>query len=179
MWRQYTPREAAPGRYDEYGYTPSMPTSINFRLTHPHLPPGRIEGFRYIWAYYVSGYDPRKHCQPGLRGSRVPDFCTTTARSGVLVSLDEMDRYPYVYLCGVGSGPRRELAGKNLHLPMRHREGATVSVTTYNGYEVVAHDAERVFVPALPDDFNGLPREHARCKNFQFAVAVFGWPPGS
>ena len=34
--------------------------SITMRLTHPTLPPGRVEGFALIWAFYVKGFNPEK-----------------------------------------------------------------------------------------------------------------------
>ena len=31
-------------------------------------------------------------------------------------------------------------------------------------------------IPPLPNGWEGKPDEHVRCKNFQFAVAYFGYP---
>ena len=152
------------------------PKTITFQMSHPTLPPGRVEGFRFLWAFYVNGFDPTTHCQPGFKGSRVDEFCTPTARSGPVFTFDRMDRFPFVYVCGVGIGPDQDRWKQNLHLPMRFKEAGVVEATTYNGYAVVAHNAELVEIPPLPDGWNGLPRKHTRCKNFQFAVGVFGWP---
>lgn len=58
------------------------PRTITLIVEHPTAPPGRIEGFRFLWAFYVNGYHPSRHCQPCFRGARVADFCTPTARSG-------------------------------------------------------------------------------------------------
>ncbi len=85
-----------------------------------------------------------------------------------------MDRYAYVYICGVGSGPKDGLAARNLHLPMRHAPGEVVEATTYNGYKIMAEDAALLPIPALPEGWMGRDRETTRCKNFQFAVAYFG-----
>ncbi len=87
---------------------------------------------------------------------------------------DKMEQYPFVYVCGVGSGPKDQLWSRNLHLPMKYKEGVEVEVPTYNGYLFHAFNAERVPIPALADGWNDLEREHTRCKNFQFAVASFG-----
>ena len=153
--------------------------SIVLTVSHPNDDPGttaRIKGFRYIWAYYVKGYRPETHCQPCFIGDRVEDFSTPTAMSGKSVSFHRMDQYPYVYVCGVGVGPKTELRAQNLHFPLRYLEGGVEVVTTYNGYHLRAENAARVEIPELPDDWQGLDREHARCKNFQFAVACFGYP---
>jgi hypothetical protein len=152
-------------------------TSIILDVSHPSQLAGPITGFRFLWAYYVNGYRPEKHCQPCFKGRRVNEFCTATASTGRQIVLDRMDRYPYLYVCGVAAGPVSERGARNLHLPLRYAEGASVEVVSYNGYRFRARNAERVEVPLLPDNWNGLARAHARCRNFQFAVSVFGYPP--
>lgn len=127
-----------------------------------------------MWAFYVNGYKPDTHCQFCFRGRRIGDFSTNTASSARDTVFDRMDRYPYVYVCGVGSGPKTEFWSQNLHLPLKFKEGGIVEVVTYNGYVFHADNAEAVPIPALEDGWMGLDREHTRCKNFQFAVACFG-----
>ncbi len=101
-------------------------------------------------------------------------FCTGHVQSGRSYELDAMDRYKYVYICGVGSGPKKSLAAKNLHLPLKYAAGQVVKASTYNGYVIAAEDAAVVPIPMLQDGWNGRDRETTRCKNFQFAVAYFG-----
>jgi hypothetical protein len=150
-----------------------MAKSIRLTVSHPAIPSGRIEGFKLMWAFYVSGYRPEFHCQKCFLGQRVDEFSTRTAVSGNTIVLDRLDKYPYVYVCGVATGPISELGYKNLHLPLRFKEGSVALKSTYNGYVFRAENAEELPIPALPDDWQGLEREHARCKNFQFAVRYF------
>jgi len=43
-----------------------------------------------------------------------------------------------------------------------------------------ATNAEELPIPELPEGFLGITnREHLRCKNFRFAVSVFGPPTAS
>lgn len=153
--------------------------SIFLEVTHPELAPGRIAGFRSMWAFYVNGYNPDKHCQPCFRGSRVPHFCTPTATSGQRLEFDRMGRQPYLYICGVGSGRKDQLKEQNLHFPLVYAEGSFAEKTTYNGYRFRAENARLFDVPELPEGFQRKSREHSRCKNFQFAVEAFGYPPES
>lgn len=88
-----------------------------------------------------------------------------------------MDRYPYVYICGVGVGPKSELRNQNLHMPLKFEEGGTVDITSYNQFTFRAVNAALVEIPALSEGWEGKDREHTRCKNVQFAVAAFGYPP--
>lgn len=148
--------------------------SIVLEVTHPTFAPGPIEGFRFLWAMYVNGYHPDRHCQPGLKGRRVTEFNSKTARSGGHVSFDRMDRYPFLYVCGVGAGARSTRRTTNLHLPLRYEEGAVVDATSWNGYRFRAFNAEQLVVPALARGWNGLPDAQTQCRNFQFAIAYFG-----
>ena len=154
-----------------------MSQTIFLEVSHPRLAPGAIDGFRFLWAYYVNGYAPERHCQACFKGRAVEQFSSRTARSGHIVELDDIARYPYVYICGVAAGPRRGLAAKTLHLPLQYHDGHVTEATTYNGYVFRARNAVAVPIPPLPDGWNGIEdREHTRCRNFQFAVAVFGYP---
>lgn len=154
-----------------------MPPSIVLDVSHPTLAPGKIEGFRFMWAFYVNGYDPESHCQQCFKGSRVDEFSTGTAVSGRPFELNRMDRYPFVYVCGVGVGPKAELHSQNLHFPLKYSEGAVAEASTYNGYTFRAQNAVILPIPDLPLGWHGKPEEHSRCKNFQFVVEYFGYPP--
>ena len=153
-----------------------MKRSITLEINHPELPAGAIQGFRYFWAYYVSGFRSDHRCQACFKGERVPDFCTSTARSGQAVVFDQLDRYTYVYVCGVGSGPKSELASQNFHWALRYKDHAMIEAPTYNGYVVSARNAMALPVPKLPDGWNRHNRATTRCKNFQFGVEYFGYP---
>jgi hypothetical protein len=83
-------------------------------------------------------------------------------------------RYPFLYICGVGTGPKKNLHSQNLHMPLRYAEGQVVAMTTYNGYHLVARNAELMPIPPLERGWHGLDDDTTRCKNFQFAVAYFG-----
>ena len=143
-------------------------------VTHPTIAEGRIPGFRFLWAYYVNGYDITRHCQTGLRGRRAENFHSRTARCAAPVLLEHADRFPFVYICGVAAGPVRLRGERNLHLPLRPQPGAGACATTYNGFRFVVENAALVTVPSLPRGWHGLPDAHTQCRNFQFAVAVFG-----
>lgn len=152
----------------------SISRSIILEISHPTLPPGPVGGFRFLWAMYVSGYRPDRHCQLGLRGRRVAEVSVETAHNGAPIVLDRMDSYPYVYVCGVGSGRISERHRTNLHFPLRYAAGMRAGITTYNGYHVRALNAVEVPVPHLPRGWHGLPDAFTQCRNFQFAVACFG-----
>ena len=153
-----------------------MKPSIALEVTHADRKPGPIEGFTFMWAYYVNGFDATTHCQSCFKGKLVDAFKTTTASTGHAVVLDEIEYFKYVYVCGVAAGPATERGRKNFHFPLMYQENASVAKTTYNGYIVTAQHAVELRSPPLPDGWNGRDLETTRCKNFQFAVEYFGYP---
>jgi hypothetical protein len=128
--------------------------TIVLEVSHPLKPGGRIEGFRFLWGVYVNGCRSDTHCQRCVYGRVVPGFSATTDSVGTPILLDEMDRYPYVYICGVSAGPNRLRGERNLHLPLEYADGETVATTTYNGFTLRAQNARTVPIPPLPDNWN-------------------------
>ena len=153
-----------------------MKRSITVELSHPIFEPGVIRGFRFFWAFYVNGFRSDRHCQPCFKGKCIAEFSTRTARSGHEVVFDLMDRYRYVYVCGVGCGPKAKLAEQNFHWALRYEESSLITSSTYNGYIVTARNAVALPIPGLPDGWNGRDRGTTRCKNFRFGVEYFGYP---
>lgn len=156
--------------------TTNMTNTIVLDVQHPNGNAGKVDGFRYFWAYWVNGFQSDTHCQPCFRGRAIPEFNTASVQCGIQLSLQKRERDQYLYICGVGSGPKAELFKRNFHLPLRYEEGRSVSAVTYNGYIVTAQNAVLLQIPALPKDWKALPDEMTRCKNFQFAVEYFGYP---
>ena len=153
-----------------------MNQTITLTIEHPTQRSGPMNGFRFLWAYLVSGYRSDRHCQRCFYGKLVPELSPTSDSVGVPIQLALSERHPFAYVCGVSAGPTSERAVRNLHLPLRYEEGQTVTMPTYNGYTLIASNAGLVAVTSLPDNWKGLERGHARCKNFQFAVSAFGYP---
>ena len=156
-----------------------MKPAITVRIDHPTHEPGPLHGFRFFWAFYVTGFNQAVHCQPCFRGGLSPQLNTRTVRSGQWYTMDERKTFPYLYLCGVGTGPDKQLYLKNFHLPVRYQEGGHVTRETYNGYTLTLENAEALEIPKLDLDWNGLPKRTTNCKNFHFAVAYFGYSVGS
>ena len=148
---------------------------ITIRIDHRDLPPGPIQGFRFFWAYYVTGFNQSQHCQPCFKGTLSKQINTSTTRSGALYVMNERRSFPYLYVCGVGIGPKNLLSEKNFHLPLKPEPGVRAVHQTYNGYVVTVENATAMPIPDLEDGWKGLDRETTRCKNFRFAVAQFGW----
>ena len=158
-----------------------MSRIIHLELTHPELPPGDVEGYRFLWARYVRGFDARRHCQPCLVGPTASGFGVGTAHRVGRFDFELDRRYPYdfLYVCGLASGPKEERGAKNLHFPLRHEPGATARIATFNGYELVAHDAVEVTIPERQaKGWSGLDEETLGCKNFRFAMGQYGYPGG-
>ena len=150
---------------------PCAKPPMTVRVSHPEFADGTIEGFRYLWAYYVKSFDPAAHCQACLEGALATNFNSKTAQIGRDIALERAPAFPFVYICGVASGKAEFREVRNLHLPLRYAEGRLAECVTYNGYRVTVMNAEALRIPSLPDYWNGLPDVHRSCKVFQFGVA--------
>ncbi len=144
---------------------------MTVRVSHPESADSTIEGFRYLWGFYVKSFDPAAHCQACLKGALVTNFNSKTAQIDRDIALDRAPAFPFVYLCGVSAEKSDFREARNLHLPLRYSEGRLAECVTYNGYRVGVTNAEALRIPALRDYWNGLPDVHRRCKVFQFGVA--------
>src|SRR5947208_2370873 len=114
---------------------------ITIQIHHPDLAPGPVRGFRFFWAYYVTGYDQSLHCQPCFKGTLSTQLNTRTARSGVTYVMNERRSFPYLYVCGVGVGPKTVTAREKLPLASKARgRGAR---NTPNVQRLHSHGRER------------------------------------
>jgi hypothetical protein len=83
------------------------------------------------------------------------------------------------YLCGVGQkdsasrGAEWNREFTNIHLAVRPKLGSVATINSLYGVSFTITDAERIPIGPLADDFMGLPRKHARCKNFQLGFQMF------
>lgn len=154
---------------------PSTEPHITIQINHAQFAPGPVQGFRFFWAYYVNGFNQSVHCQPCFKGSVSKQLCTPTAQSGPVYQMNERRSFQYLYLCGVGVGPKNLLREKNFHLPLRLEAGARESRQTYNGYTIIVENGIALPIPELEVGWHGLALETTRCKNFRFAVSRFGW----
>ncbi len=69
-------------RYHSFLDSPMKPI-ISLHVTHPAIPPGPIEGFSLLWAYYVRGFRPEKHCQECFVGELAENYYSRNHTSGV------------------------------------------------------------------------------------------------
>jgi hypothetical protein len=154
------------------------PTPITIRIEKPENSEselGPIQGFKFFWAYYVNGFDQTVHCQPCFKGSLSKQFNTRTVQTGRQYIMNERKAFRYLYICGVGLGPKNRLRERNFHLALEGRAGTHEIRQTYNGYKIIVENGVALPIPDLEAGWNGLDLETTRCKNFRFAVAHFGW----
>jgi hypothetical protein len=120
-------------------------------------------------------YDQSTHCQFCFKGSLSKQLNTHTVQTGKLFTMNERKTFRYLYICGVGVGPKDLLREKNFHLTLEYRTGAHEVRQTYNGYTIRVENGIALPIPELEVGWKGLDLETTRCKNFRFAVGQFGW----
>jgi hypothetical protein len=150
--------------------------AITFTIRHIDNSRAVIDGFRQLWAFYVRGFDPRKHCQPCFRGRRSQHLNRNQTMLGIEFVCDETDNFNQLYICGIASGSEKELWHRNFHLALVEAPGESLEEHTYNGFVFLVRNARRLAIPDPLDELSHLPRQHYRCKNFRFGVEYYGYP---
>jgi integrase len=80
-----------------------------------------------------------------------------------------------LYFCGVSDWSKGGGYAQNFHAPLVYAPGEEVVLPMFGGQVFRAADARLSPIPELPDGWQGLPRAFTTCRNFRFAVSVFGW----
>jgi hypothetical protein len=132
-----------------------------------------LTGFAHFWGWYVTGFNPARHCQASLLGRRSVRIGKAMT-VGVDVALDEVERFDYFYLCGVS---RPHNWDWNFHLAVKPNCGAEAEDVTHAGQRIVISNAERIHIAPLPAGFNGRDPRFTTCRNYQFAVAMYQFGP--
>ena len=146
------------------------------RLTH-NLDP---RAFMWLWARYVTGYNPENHCTNALRGpySRVlsahnPRLCHDDS-----ITLDEapVRSYAAIYLCGVarsGYASKKNYA-HNLHAVIRPLHGEHGSLT-FEHWELRLENGRFEHIPSfeeLPTQYASYSSAFTSCRIFRWAVVA-------
>jgi hypothetical protein len=139
--------------------------TLHVSAEQPH-----VQGFRHLWAKYVSGFDPTVHCMKSLIGHRSTLITRTMQTTSAPLEMTETRSFDYLYICGVTGN-----WNTNFHFVLRPTVGVTVTATAYNGTRFIAEGAEAIEIPWLADGYCGLPREFTTCRNYQFGEAFY--PP--
>ena len=144
----------------------------NIRLIFTGTGP-RVRGYPYLWIKSVEGFNHREHCAKCLKG----DFIRTGGH--YVPAINEWREIPMppkaraIYVCGVSSHGYAH----NLHAPLVHDPGADpIHIEMDHGQHLIVEHAKMLMIPALPDRWGGLPKTFTSCRNFQFAVSLFGYP---
>ena len=132
-----------------------------------------VEGWRYLWLKYVTGFKPEQHCAAGLVGPYSPKV-RLHMRTGVVIPLKPpvLDQgFSHLYLCGVAY---RGGWAANLHLAAEPAKGETAEITASTGTTFRISNARAVEIPGLERGFNSMPAKFTTCRCWQFGVQHYG-----
>lgn len=147
---------------------------------------GPVSRWRSLWIKFVNGFDPSKHCQPGLLGWTLPSLASKL-QPGVPMGIgpgapgsrppymgNKSARFDAIYLCGVHESWDWS---KNLHLVAVPEYGAVAEVRASTGTVFRINGARQVDIPDLPLGFDGRDKSFTTCRNWRFGVAYYGLDP--
>ena len=130
-------------------------------------------GWSYLWLKYVWGFKPQFHCANCLTG-RFSKWVRPGMRLREPHALDEAPSFDYLYLCGIPAGGRWR---DNLHFPLVPEPGKRCRIQASTGHIFHATNARRLWIPALPKDFDGRDWRFTTCRNWRFGVSRYGLAP--
>ncbi|NTU85008.1 MAG: hypothetical protein HGA45_37535 [Chloroflexales bacterium] len=154
-----------------FGPEPPPEGAMVLTLGEPGAPRQSLPGFPYFWIKYVTGFDARHHCAQCLTGWFHKGIWSTVKIPSVHVLNQPKEPWRYAYLCGVADTHWAD----NLHVPLVPAPGEAVEAVTFNGVRVHVTNARRLEIPWIEEGWNDFPRSYTTCRNFQFAVAQFGY----
>lgn len=138
--------------------------------------------FVWLWAKYVTGFNPKHHCTNSIRGRysrKLSKHNKELATSEVIV-MDEFpaDSYRALYICGVARQgyARKTNYEHNLHAAISPLPGA-VGTWSFEKWRIQVHGGVFLPIPAsgqeLPPEYQDLPSEYTTCRIFRWSACFF------
>jgi hypothetical protein len=158
--------------------TPLTNHSQLVRIEHNFTP----KSFMWLWAKYVSGFNPEHHCTNAIRGRYSKAFSKNNAEftPGQTIVFNEAPActYDVIYICGVSRDgySRHQNYSHNVHVAILpvvgHAEAWTFEswhMTIWNGRILPIPPVDQL-LPA----YSRLPAEYTSCRIFRWAACWYG-----
>lgn len=125
------------------------------------------QSFNSIWIKYVTGFNPKYHCQKCLKGPLSQKFKYKRNIYSYPIEFEvylNEYRSPYIYICGVTND-----YNKNIHIAFKPVMNSEFEFENERIYLKVIHGF-RLEIKNLNLPF---PEEFTSCRNFQFGYQYF------
>lgn len=152
-------------------YHCQMPSII--QLEH-NLRPKR---FKWLWAKYVTGVNPKHHCTNCLTGAYSKKLSKHNPNLEItrVLHLNEVATFKAIYLCGVvQKGYPKDNYPHNLHVAIIPRGGAS-EFLQFEDWEFRLVNGVFCKIPptsCLSSAYADLPPEYTSCRIFRWAVVA-------
>jgi hypothetical protein len=141
--------------------------------------------FMWLWAKYVTGFNPEHHCTNCIRGKYSHKFSKNNpgfAASRITV-MDEQPPGSYIaiYICGVSKAgySRKANYPHNVHIALAPRPRAEEN-WSFEKWTVNIRNAVFLPIPSSADDlpvqYQTLPPAYTTCRIFRWSACFFGRP---
>jgi hypothetical protein len=138
--------------------------------------------FVWLWAKYVTGFNPKHHCTNSIRGrySRKLSKHNKELATSEFIIMDEFpaDSYRALYICGVARQgyARKTNYEHNLHAAISPLPGA-VDTWSFEKWRIQVHGGVFLPIPTsvqeLPPGYRDLPPEYTTCRIFRWSACYF------
>jgi len=138
--------------------------------------------FIWLWAKYVTGFNPEHHCTNSIRGrySQKLSKHNKELTASPILTMDEChpDSYRAIYICGVAKDgyAKKTNYEHNLHAAISPRPGA-VETWSFEKWHLQVRGGVFLHIPAsaqeLPRRYQDLPPEYTTCRIFRWSACYF------
>ena len=138
--------------------------------------------FVWLWAKYVTGFNPAHHCTNSVRGRysrKLSKHNNELTTSGIIV-MDEChpDAFRAIYICGVAKKgyPKKTNYEHNVHAAICPQRGAA-DTWSFEKWRLNVRGGTFLYIPAseqeLPARYKDLPPEYITCRIFRWSACYF------
>ncbi len=138
--------------------------------------------FVWLWAKYVTGFNPKHHCTNSIRGRYSRKFSKHNKELTVseVITMDECipNSYSAIYICGVAREgyTRKTNYEHNLHAVISPRPGV-FETWSFERWHLQVRGGAFLHIPAsaqeLPHRYRDLPPEYTTCRIFRWSACYF------
>lgn len=138
--------------------------------------------FVWLWAKYVTGFNPKHHCTNSIRGrySRKLSKHNEQLTTSRVIAMDEChpDSYQAVYICGVAKQgyAKKTNYEHNLHVAICPQPGSA-DAWSFEKWRLHVRGGTFLHIPTtaeeLPAAHRDLPPEYTMCRIFRWAACFF------
>ena len=138
------------------------------------------DSFMWLWAKYVSDFNPKYHCTHCIKGPYSKIFSKTSNNNlakDTTIVFNEHDCFDAIYICGVSKEGYRQKKNyiHNVHCALKPEAGFNDEFS-FEDWHLIIQNGRVLQIPEekdLPKRYFFLPKEYTTCRIFRWAACFY------